>query len=331
MTACRIGVISNANSRANRLGSGDRERLREALGRRGEVAATTTMAELDRALERFRAEEIEVLGIHGGDGTIHHTLTAAVRIFGTQLPRLAILPGGTMNTLARGLTIRGPRDVGAQLLDYLATCLETGRAPRLTRRRLVKVGERYGLIFGNGVMYHFAKEYYAQGKPHPWSGAQLLSRVVTSALIGGPLAKLLLLPFRAQVAEDERVWGHDRFLTIAAASVPEAGYGFAMLPHARDRLDGLAVTGIHTSPRGLVAELPKMYFSAPFDPRRCTTTTTRRLTITSDQPMGYTLDGDLYLAGSHLEIEAGPQVEIALPPRSPSAAPPPRRAAHHVQ
>lgn len=314
MTACRIGVISNANSRANRLRSGDRERLVHALGGRGIVAATASLVELEAALARFRGEGIEVLGIHGGDGTIHHTLTAAMRIYGgAPLPRLAILRGGTMNTLARGLEIRGEAGAAHRLLGHLADCLEAGRTPRLTRRHLVKVGDRYGLIFGNGVMYHFAKEYYAQGKPHPWSGAQLLSRLVASVLLGGPLARQLLLPFDARVTVDGGAWTARRFLTIAAAAVPEAGYGFAMLPHARDGLDGLAVTGIHTSARGLVAELPKMYFDAPFDPARCTKATTRRLVISSDRPMGYTIDGDLYRAGAQLEIEAGPQVEIALP------------------
>ena len=313
----RIGIISNANSRANRLGKGDCQRFSRTLGTRGAVTATASLAELEPTIERYRQAGIEILGIHGGDGTIHHTLTAAIRVYGARpLPRLAILRGGTMNTVASGLDIRGPRGAAHELLTHLVRCVDAGIAPRTTRRRVVKIGERYGLIFGNGVMYQFAKAYYDQGRPHRWSGAQLLSRAVLSALIGGPLARLLLRPFTARVTIDGAPWQHDRFLTIAVASVPEAGYGFTPLPQAVDGLDRLAVTGIHTSPRGLVAELPRMYLRTRLHPARCTTTTARHLTITSDAPLGYTIDGDLYLDGPRMEISAGPEVQFVLPSRT---------------
>jgi diacylglycerol kinase family enzyme len=278
------------------------------------VTTTTSLADLDRALERYRRAGIEFLGIHGGDGTIHHTLTAAIRAYGADpLPRVVLLRGGTMNTAASGLDIRGRRGAAHAIVAHLVACVDAGVPPRVTRRRTVKVGDRHGLIFGNGVMYQFAKAYYDQGRPHGWSGAQLLSRAVMSALVGGPLARLLLLPFTARVTADGETWPHTRFLCIAAASVPEAGYGFTPLPQAVDGLDRLAVTGFHTSPRGLVAELPRMYFKTPLSAHRCTVTTARQLTITSDTPLGYTIDGELYLDGPRMDISAGPELEIVLP------------------
>ncbi|HEY0483067.1 MAG TPA: diacylglycerol kinase family protein [Kofleriaceae bacterium] len=311
----RVGIISNANSRANRLGAPDCARFARTLGTRGELAITTSLAELDRALERHRDAGVEFLGIHGGDGTIHHTLSAAIRIYGARrLPRLIVLRGGTMNTVARGLDIRGPRGAAHALLAHLVACTDAGIAPRTTRRRVVKIGQRHGLIFGNGVMYQFAKAYYDQGQPHRWSGAQLLSRAVLSALVGGPLARTLMRPFTARVTLDGVTWPHDRFLAIAVASVPEAGYGFTPLPQAIDGLDGIAVTGFHTSARGLVAELPRMYFKAALHPERCTVATARQLTITSRAPLGYTIDGDLYAGDTHMDIAAGPEIEIVLPP-----------------
>lgn len=310
-----IGIVSNANSRANRLGNAF-EHLARVVGRHGVVTKTASLTELDGALERHQRAGIQILGIHGGDGTIHHTLTAAIRIFGPHaLPRLAILRGGTMNTLARGLGIRGPDGAPGELLAQLVRCIDAGVAPPVTRRYVVKVGKRYGLFFGNGLMYNFAKAYYDRGKPQPWSGAQLLSRLVVSALIRGSLARLLMQPFNACVVADGTVWPREQFLTIAMASVPEAGYGFSMLPHAADGMDGLAITGIHTSPPGLVAELPKMYFNFPLDPARCTTAMARHLTIESRVPIGYTLDGDLYLDDACVEVSAGPRVEIVLPIR----------------
>jgi diacylglycerol kinase family enzyme len=310
----RIGIVSNANCRDNRRGVGDDQRFASILGDRGSVAVTTTHAELAAAIERFRSERIDYLGIHGGDGSIHHTLTALIRGYaGHPLPRIVVLRGGTMNTLARGLGIRGARGAGPAVLGELVARVFGGAAPRLTRRHVVRVGDRYGLIFGNGVMHAFASEYYARGTPKPWSAAQLLSRVVGSALVGGPLATRLVQAFTGRIELDGRALPRTRFLTLAVASVPEAGYGFALLPHATDALDGLAVTAIHTSPRALVAEMPKMLARRPLSPERCTLAVARGVTLVADTPVGYTLDGDCYVDDARTEIAAGPRLEIVVP------------------
>jgi len=290
------------------------------MSTRGSVTVTSSLDELAHAIERYRSEQVEYLGIHGGDGTIHHTLTALIRGYADQpLPRIIVLRGGTMNTLAHGLGIKGATGEARALLAYLVACLEAGTAPQLTRRFVVKVGDRYGLIFGNGIMYSFAKEYYGRGTPNPWSAAQLLARVVASAVTGGAFSRRLLQPFTARISADGATWPVTEFLTIAVASVPEAGYGFAMLPHATDGLDGLAVTGIHTTPRKLVAEMPKMYFRRPLRPDRCTLATTRSFTIDADTEVGYTIDGDCYLDQARIEISAGPQVEIVVPAEPPAS------------
>jgi diacylglycerol kinase (ATP) len=310
--ACRIGIVSNAQSRDNRLRRGAAERFTRILGDRGEVAVTHSLVELDAAVARFRDAGVELFGMHGGDGTIHHTLTALIRGYGTRpLPRLLVLRGGTMNTLAHGLGIKGRHGNASRLL---VRALE--REPKVTRRYVVNVGDRYCLIFGNGIMYTFAKAYYDLGTPQPWTAAQLLSRVVGSAVVGGPLARRLLAPWRARITSDGVTWTTTEFLTIAVASVPEAGYGFAMLPHATDGLDGLAVTAVHTTPRELVAELPKMLLGRPLRPDRCTLATTRRFVLEADAPVGYTLDGDCYIDAARIEISAGPQVEIVIPDAS---------------
>jgi diacylglycerol kinase (ATP) len=307
----RIGIISNARCRDNRRGVGDDKRFATILDPRS-VHVTATPDELAAAVARVRDAGVEYLGIHGGDGTIHHTLTALVRGYaGKALPRLLVLRGGTMNTLARGL---GIRTKGPALLADAVTQLARGETPRVTYRFVVKVGDRYGLIFGNGVMYEFAKDYYERGTPQPWTAAALLARVVGSALVGGRRAARLVRSFDARLVVDGEA-SRARFLTIAVGSVPEAGYGFALLPHAVDGLDGLAMTAIHTSPRALVAEMPKMLLRRPLRPDRCTLATARSVRIEANEPVGYTLDGDCYLDEAHVEITAGPRIAIVIPER----------------
>src|SRR5262245_26600804 len=78
------------------------------LGSRGSAEATRSIDDLYRAAEEFKAADIDVLGINGGDGTIHVTLTAFLQVYGgAAFPKVALLRGGTLNTVARGLGIFG--------------------------------------------------------------------------------------------------------------------------------------------------------------------------------------------------------------------------------
>src|SRR5215471_13326780 len=98
-----IGLITNPRSRVNLRDPGRPRRLSYLIGSHGQAEATRTLDDLYRVCEEFRKERIDVLGISGGDGTLHHTLTAMIRTYGSDqsLPPIAILRGGTMNTIAR--------------------------------------------------------------------------------------------------------------------------------------------------------------------------------------------------------------------------------------
>src|SRR6516165_1310510 len=103
-----IGLITNPRSRVNQRDPGRALRLSYLVGRHGNAEATRSLDDLYRVCEEFKKERIDVLGISGGDGTLHHTLTAMIKTYADQpLPRIAILRGGTMNTVANSLGIKG--------------------------------------------------------------------------------------------------------------------------------------------------------------------------------------------------------------------------------
>ncbi|HYG68994.1 MAG TPA: diacylglycerol kinase family protein, partial [Anaeromyxobacteraceae bacterium] len=90
-----IGIVNNPRSRRNLRHPETARRLRELLDGDGEVVDAADLDALERAVERFRAERIDVLGVNGGDGTGHVVLTAVARAWGAEpLPRLALLRGG---------------------------------------------------------------------------------------------------------------------------------------------------------------------------------------------------------------------------------------------
>src|SRR5687767_12512499 len=117
------------------------------LGSRGSAEATRSLDDLYRAAEEFKAAEIDILGINGGDGTIHVTLTAFLQVYGeAPLPRVALLRGGTLNTIANGLGIAGDSQ---RLLYEVIDRYHQNEEMATREQAILQIGDRYGFIWGN--------------------------------------------------------------------------------------------------------------------------------------------------------------------------------------
>ena len=127
-----IGVVSNPLARHNQRHPETSARLRALLGSEGELAVAATTEELAGAVERFRASGIDLLAVNGGDGTGHVVLTAFAHAYGSgHLPPVALLRGGTMNTVADAHEVRGsPESILKALLER-----RRAHAPLRTRER----------------------------------------------------------------------------------------------------------------------------------------------------------------------------------------------------
>ena len=274
--------------------------------------------------EEFKKERIDVLGISGGDGTLHHTLTAMIRTYGDEpLPPVAILRGGTMNTIARSFGIFG---------ETPQLTVRAGRQPpaRACRsipwfeREILQVGDTYGFIFGNGIIYNFLHEYYATGSPSPATAAQLILRAAGSTMVRGPLAKRIYKRFHARVVADGDRWACEDFITVAAAVVEQIGLGFKPFYRVqraaatRSRCSASTPTRSASSPscRNILA-------GKPMRRDKVIDQAARHVVFEADEPLEYIIDGDTYVAGAGLKL--GP---AALRPltgvRSPRASVPPR-------
>src|SRR3954447_13253606 len=127
-----IGLITNPRSRANLRDPSRARKLGYLIGSHGTAEATRSIDDLYRVCEQFRDERIEVLGISGGDGTLHHTLTAMIKTYGEkELPTIAVLRGGTMNTVANSLGIKG--ETGKLLFELVDKHRRGVEVPVVTR------------------------------------------------------------------------------------------------------------------------------------------------------------------------------------------------------
>ena len=307
-----IGVVTNPRSKANRRDPAGMRRLAYLLGTRGEAQATESLDDLYRAAEQFRAADIDVLGIHGGDGTLHVTLTAFIQVYGpAPLPKIAILGGGTLNTIARGLRIRGaPNAILYQVIERY----HEGRPFTTIPRPIMQIGEQYGFIFGNGLIANFLEAYYATGRPSPSTGALLLARAAVSALFRTGFTRRLFRRLEVDVTVDGKRWAERDFATITCGTVPEIGIGFAPYARCMGTLERFALVGFHCQPNQLVWELPKIYRGQAVAASKAESGLAREMLIESAEEIPYVIDGDLHRqkAGT-LRVATGPVLEIIVP------------------
>lgn len=306
-----IGLITNPRSRMNLRDPGKMQKLAYLLGSEGSAEATRTLDDLYRAAEVFKAARIDILGINGGDGTIHVTLTAFLQVYGdAPFPKVAILRGGTLNTIARGLGIFGKTE---KILYEVIDRYHQGEELRTVACHVLRVGERYGFIFGNGLIANFLEAYYATGRPSPLTGALTLVRAIGSAVAGTAFTKRLFRRFEGRVTVDGEVWARRDFVTVTAATVPEIGLGFKPFHRCFEKPGHFALLGIHASPLAIAVDLPRIWLGRGMRRDKAISTVAAHVKIECEEPILYTIDGDLYEGERELILQTGPRLEIVVP------------------
>ncbi len=311
-----IGIVNNPGSRRNRRRPGIARRLRALLDADGEVVDASTPGELALAIERFRAADIDVLGVNGGDGTVHYVLTAFARAGGERpLPKLLLLRGGAMNTVAHGNGVRvGPERALREVLIRLRHRYPLRTVDRDLLRVRADGGEpRYGFIFGMGsIVVSFLDAYYATGHPCPATAAFLLARAIGSALVAGRFAAALTRRDRLRVSTNGDEWPDDSFLALAAGSTPDIGFGFQAFHRCGEQPGFFHAVGVTGTVGQLALAVPRIRRGSPWRRRLAQDEVARALLVEGDRPR-FTIDGDLYRADRTIEVETGPAVEIVLP------------------
>jgi diacylglycerol kinase (ATP) len=284
------------------------DRLRSIANSRAVLFSIDEPERVHAVVEGVRERQAATVAIIGGDGTVSSVLTALLRAYGREhWPRIALLRGGTMNTIANAFGVQ--RGTPEELLTKL---LHGGARPVWPRATL-EVEGRLGFLFTAGALVGFLDTLYshqALGKG-PIGAFSLLSIASLQALTGGPIYRKVETPLQATLRVDDVEHPERRYLALAIGTVEQVGLGFKPFRLARECQDQFQLFAFHGSAQALVRELPKIYRGQPitrslgFDPLA------RKLEIsTHDGAVAYALDGDVYRTTSPLYVRVGPKVEI---------------------
>ena len=305
----RLGVLRNRRS------GGHRRRPVLATPTGALVRETEEIGELDDALRTFRDAEVDLLAIDGGDGTIRETLSRLLAVYPGALPRIAILPHGNTNLIAR--EFGGWR--GRDALTRLAAAVAAGDA-RIVARPLLAVHRRgmrplRGLILGAGA--YASATRIAQDEVALRGDGQVAVTLLATLrrALAGPEAAAL----RAGVAMHLLLDGVEappgaRFLIIVTTAQRRLPLGLD--PFWGQGTGPLRWLDVEAPGRRLALATPFAAFGLPLEwMHRAGYHSGRssRIEIALSEP--FTLDGELFDAGEAgaLEVEAACEFRFVAP------------------
>ena len=221
----RIGLLNNL--RAGRSNPEVR-RILHMLKDYPDVAhiETTSVRSVPEALASLARQDVELLVVNGGDGTLQYTLTQMLTTDDfPSIPMVAPLRGGRTNMSA--LDIGAHRNPVKGLRGLLED-VKAGRIEdRLVDRPLLRVetlrdrGIHYGFFFGAGLIHRaidLTHQIFPKGRSQGSFGAGL----VTLGLLLRAIAKRrdgVLIPDKAQIRLDGELIEGGEFTLIIASSL----------------------------------------------------------------------------------------------------------------
>jgi len=303
-----IGIILNPYSRSNKRRPERIEKFGFIVGDKGSCHSTETLDQVKDLAHEFMERDIDILGISGGDGTNHKTLTTFMGVYGEKpLPRIALLRGGTMNNLANQLGIKGtPEDILTNLIIKYHENIPFAEQ----EMNLVRVNGDYGFLFGMGLISRFIDVYQdVEGGPTPARGAWLLGRAMCSAAINGRFARHLTERFDCEMTIDGERQSFRNFMMIFAGTMRSLGFHFRPLYRSTSEPGKFQAVGISATGRQLLYTFPSAFLARPSRSEHYIDKMCGRMTLEFDRPMRYTVDGDFpEEPASRVEIETGPKL-----------------------
>lgn len=307
-------VITNPNAKLNRKMPDRFGKLKAIVGDRGFVFETVVPENIQAlADDLVGRQEIDILGICGGDGTLQHTLTAFIKAYGGELPP-AVLPlrGGTMNQTAHsvGITLSAEQHL-ANVLDAVGRS-ETVRTTDCDLMKLsMDEGDRYGFLFGNGLVASYLDMYHAS----PYDGPKAAIWAIRKGLVAfmtknGDYDRFYRRPDLTVTIEGFELPLHS-FMGILAGTIPEVGIGFEPLYRA-DRKEGrfhILASGL--SAGQVIRNLPRFFKGERLCGKNHYDFLASEATIESDVLFRYMVDGELAETNKiHLSIGLRPTILV---------------------
>lgn len=295
----RVGILCNPSSGRNRKRLDAVRRAATEL-QDGIYWEASSDLEIGTVLDAFAGEDIGLLVVIGGDGTVHATLN---HIFGSQpfanLPLLTVIPGGTTNMTALDLGLRGNPD---RALVSLKRRLQKSNSPATKSRQILRIERQgsatlYGMFFGVGIIADGVKVFTPRVRQMGIDG-EMASGIETIRYFFGQILGRTgesLAPVEASIRENESEVRYGKFLLVFATALDRLLLGTR--PFWGQEESPIHVTLVRQSPRRLWRSLPSLLTGRGTKLKEEHGYHSRNLrTLELDMEGIFVIDGELYRA-----------------------------------
>jgi len=307
----KIGIIINPRSKSFRDDPVSLTNIKNLLEEKSEpeilYEITNETDDIEKAAKRFKDNGIEILAISGGDGTCRVTLTRVINVYGSDtLPQILILRGGTMNTIASSLKIRGkPESILKRLLDSISS----GEELNIIKRHILHINDRYGFIFGNGFFYNFLETYYEQAYPYVAKGFLLVCKTFFSALFNTSFSKKIFKGFNVSLTINGEKIQMENMGSITCSTIPYIGFGFTPYKRTLEKEGHFHLLCFPNNKKQIISQIPNL-FSGNTKEGNLPEYVIERVKMETDEAIGYQLDGDCKKDTKVLDISTGPLIHF---------------------
>jgi len=271
------------------------------------------------ALALLAKQEVDVLVVNGGDGTLQHALTEILsnRVF-PHPPLIAPLRGGRTNMNA--VDVGSPRSPVMALSALIAATRNGSLAERIIERPVLRVdlgpeaGVQYGMSFGAGVVHRTIELKHRMLPENHFQGllgvGAFTGALIARAAFGS--ASGLLTPDRVEIRLDGQLVQREQFLLVMATTLKRLF--FKLRPFWGRETAPIRFTAIAVgAPRSLRAAVRILGGRSPLngatDPGY-TSHNVQQIELRLD--CGLVVDGELFApqAGRRVRIEADQRVRF---------------------
>jgi diacylglycerol kinase family enzyme len=300
-----IGIILNANAKRVRRGKITAESFLAAGEDMIDLQMTSTFEELEAAIRNFKKAAYPYIGIVGGDGTIHHAVTRMINIYGGEnVPLVLLLKGGHMDNIATSVGMSGN---SVSILKRMLKNLKKGASPETCSRDTIRIEDRYCSLFGIGFVINLLREAYAGKDKGVKQNLVAVFKAVREALLQ-PDDGRMFKGIQATVTVNGEKVDFTNITAIMAATVEGVGMGFKPMGKALERPNTYHALITGFDGRQMVSHILHIKNGWEITHPLVCDTIADTLTITSDFPFAYTMDGDLYESGGSLALSTGPAI-----------------------
>ena len=311
-----IGVIQNRKAGKKRapfrgtIG----EKLGYVIGDPGSLHETSRVEEIAGVAQTFFEQDIDILGIGGGDGSNHYVLDALIKAYGDKpLPRVAFLCGGTHNAHAMSVGVKG---IPAILLQNIVRKYHTGARFDLKHRVILRIDDglrvHHGFSMATGFGHRFYEELVQQRTDSALKVAAQLALWVGDLLTGGrKLRKIFRLePTQVVIGGETLAWEETN--GVSCSGMEMLGLGLVPFPRASETAKTFHLGVVRFKPSTLVRFIADYRLGRVPKHPDSHTDIASDVQITMEQPISYVLDGELYKGSEKLRIQTGPRIELIV-------------------